>query len=223
MRILQAFRRAASRRPARAAAALTLAVVVPLGGCTSAQLQGESTVYVIVQQIVAASGATPAQFSGTLASDVQTLVKQTVDGKEIKVPTIFEDDGRVTLQLALKDPGSTSTPNTPSTTNAVTFTRYHVTFVRADGRNTPGVDVPYPFDGGMTVSVTPGNVSIGQFVLVRAQSKAESPLLALVGGGGAVSIATIAQLTFYGTDQAGRAVTATGNINVIFDDWGDPQ
>jgi hypothetical protein len=223
MTLSPSFRPGASGYLARAAAALTLAALVPLAGCTSAQRQGEATSYVIVDQITAASGATPAQFSGTLASDVQTMVKVTENGQQVKVPTIFEDDGRATFELALKDPGSTATPNTPSTTNTVTFTRYHVQYVRADGRNTPGVDVPYAFDGGLTVSVSGGNTIVGEFVLVRAQAKMEAPLLALVGGGGAVSISTIAQVTFYGTDQAGRSVTATGNINVIFDDWGDPQ
>ena len=28
------------------------------------------------------------------------------------------------------------------------MTRYRVEFRRTDGRNTPGVDVPYGFDGG---------------------------------------------------------------------------
>jgi hypothetical protein len=38
-----------------------------------------------------------------------------------------------------------------------------------------------------------------------------------------VSIATVAQVTFYGTDAAGRAVSVTGTIDVIFADWGDPD
>ena len=50
--------------------------------------------------------------------------------------------GRVTLRLALKDPGATSA-TAPSPTNLITIKRYRVRFIRADGRNTPGVDVPY--------------------------------------------------------------------------------
>jgi hypothetical protein len=66
--------------------------------------------------------------------------------------------------------------------------RYHVVFVRADGRNTPGVDVPYPFDGGMTVTVG-GNGGKAVFNLVRAQAKEEAPLRALrsTGAGGMIS------------------------------------
>ena len=40
---------------------------------------------------------------------------------------------------------------------------------------------------------------------------------------GAKAISTIAQITFYGTDQAGREVSASGNIGVTFADWGDPD
>jgi hypothetical protein len=84
-----------------------------------------------------------------------------------------------------------------------------VVFTRTDGRNTPGVDVPYPFEGGMTLTAIPGTVS-GSFILVRAQAKIEAPLLALRGLGGQLMISTTAEVTFYGHDQAGNAVSATG-------------
>ncbi len=61
------------------------------------------------------------------------------------------------------------------------------------------------------------------FTLVRIQAKSESPLLALIGGGGAMAISTLAEITFYGTDQAGREVVATANISVNFADGGDPE
>ncbi len=48
----------------------------------------------------------------------------------------------------MKDPGSTASPSTPTSANFITVTRYHVKYVRTDGRNTQGVDVPYEFDGG---------------------------------------------------------------------------
>jgi hypothetical protein len=75
----------------------------------------------------------------------------------------------------------------------------------------------------MSTSIVGGNISILQLVVVRAQAKQEAPLLALVGGGGRVSIATIAQITFYGTDAAGHAISISGNMDVIFSDWGDPD
>ena len=33
----------------------------------------------------------------------------------------------------------------------------------------------------------------------------------------------IAEVTFYGTDQAGNDVTVTGTISVTFADFGDPE
>ena len=214
--------------------AFILMALLTSSSCTKGQLEGQSSAYAIVDSLAAASGAEPTKFSGALASDVLTYVKKQIDGKDVFVPTIFEDPGRVTLHLALKDPGSADKPTTPSPTNSITFTRYHVTYARADGRNTPGVDVPYGFDGGLTVSLVGGNVSIGQLILVRAQAKDEAPLRAMAvarddkgqpisNAGGAITISTIADVTFYGTDQAGRAVSALARINIDFADWGDPN
>lgn len=199
----------------RARRAVTiLAAVAAVGasatGCTSGQLDGQSPSYLMIDSLDAASGAQNQQFSNYLQSDVVTK------------GGILEDPGRVTFRLGLKDPGSLDSPAEPSTMNFITVNRYHVRFVRSDGRNTPGVDVPYPFDGAMTVTANGGGGS-GSFVLVRVQSKLESPLMALRGLGGAIAISTLAEVTFYGQDQAGRAVSATGQISVNFADWADPE
>jgi hypothetical protein len=200
-----------------------VACAVATGACTKRQLEGSSNSYAVVNGVFAASGARPTDFAGYLSSDVITYVKKNLEGSQVCVPTILEDSGRASMHLGLKDPGSADLPTFPSPSNSITFSRYHVNYRRADGRNTPGVDVPYGFDGGMTLALIGGNVSIGQLTLVRAQAKQEAPLKALIGGGGANSITTIAELTFYGTDQTGRAVTAEGFINVTFADWGDPD
>ncbi len=97
-----------------------------------------------------------------------------------------------------------------------------MTFRRTDGRNTPGVDVPYAFEGAGTVTVT-GTDATMAFVLVRAQAKVESPLKELSGGGAMRTISTIADITFYGRDQVGNDVSITGSISVNFSDWADPE
>ena len=61
------------------------------------------------------------------------------------------------------------------------------------------------------------------FELVRHQAKEEAPLKALANGGGSINISTIAQITFYGRDQAGNDVSVTGSITVDFADFGDPS
>jgi hypothetical protein len=191
--------------------------------CTKVQLEGTGPVYAVLDQLSGSAGAKPTEFGGFLASDVLTYVKRTINNTQVCMPMMLEDAGRATLHLAMKDPGSDAAPTKPSPANTITFTRYHVNYVRADGRNTPGVDVPHGFDAGMTTSVVGSDVAIGQVVIVRRQAKEEAPLKALAGGGGALVISTIAEVTFYGTDQAGHPVTVTGHIAVDFSDWADPD
>ena len=68
--------------------------------------------------------------------------------------------------------------------NAVTLTRYRVTYVRADGRNTPGTDVPYGFDGGLSSTIAAGGTSLVTFEVVRLQAKLEPPLKNMTSQGG---------------------------------------
>jgi hypothetical protein len=186
-----------------------LALGLSASGCSETVREGQSPAYLVINHLEAASGADDEKFSNLLASDVVT------NG------TVFEDAGRVTFALALKNIGSPGQATSPTTNNYITVTRYHVTFRRTDGRNTPGVDVPYAFDGAGTITVTESGSSM-VFALVRAQAKIESPLKNLAGGGGAAVISTIADVTFFGRDQTGNDVAVTGSISVNFADWGDP-
>jgi hypothetical protein len=176
-------------------------------GCSSTVREGRSPVYLTMLTLEAASGAEPDDMSNTLQSDVQT------EGG------VFEDPGRVAVRLQLKDP----TSGAISPTNAVTLTRYRVDFSRSDGRNTPGVDVPYGFDGAATATVSGNDATSMTFVMVRAQAKLETPLKNLRLGGGAGLISTLAVVTFYGKDQAGNDVSVKGQISVNFADWADPD
>ena len=210
-------------RAFRTVAVLVCAVSSSLVACSRVGGWSRSSSFAIIDSLEAAPGATSSEFGGVLASDVVTRVAKTVGGQPVTVPTVFQDAGRVTMHLALWDPGTLDKPAAPSTTNTVTLTRYHVAYMRADGRNIPGVDVPYAFDGALTLSLTGGDAPAATFVLVRAQAKDEAPLKALAGGGGAIVISTIAEVTFYGADQAGRVVTVTGYIGINFSDWADPN
>jgi hypothetical protein len=204
--------------------AAVVAVALALGGavsCGHANSTGRSPSYLYIESLVAASGAKPDTFANVLESDVITNVRVQVGGQEVFSPTIYEDMGRVTLKMALKDTGGANSPTQPTSTNAITVTRYHVDFKRSDGRNTPGVDVPYGFDGGATGTFDSNGGEL-TFVLVRAQAKIDPPLKALRGAGGAIIISTFAEITFYGTDQNGNTVSVTGTISVNFADWGDP-
>jgi len=203
-------------------AVVLLLVAAGAAGCGQQNTEGRSPSYLLVETLQGSSGATPGTFSGTLDSDVITNVKTTVGDQEVLAPTVYEDLGQVKLRMALKDAGNGMAVAAPSAVNSVTVNRYHVEFKRSDGRNSPGVDVPYGFDGAATGTIgTDGGVLT--FVLVRAQAKLEAPLKALRNGGGAIVISTIAEITFYGADQNGNTVSVTASISVNFADWGDPS
>jgi hypothetical protein len=189
-------------RSARLAAAAAVAVAsVVASGCGSETLrQSTASSYLVILHLGADDDAV------ALRSDVRT------NGG------ILEDNGVVRMSASMKD---VTNPAGPSDNNAITINRYRVTYRRTDGRNNPGVDVPYAFDGATTFTVFPGNTVEVPFVLVRVQAKVEAPLSALAGSGGAAVISTIADVTFYGRDQTGREVSITGSISVNFADWAD--
>lgn len=199
------------------AAALTVSA-----SCGDLNRSGKSPSFLIIDSLAGAAGARPDTFGSQLNSDVLTLVNQTVNGQLTRVPTVFNDLGRATLRAALKNPGTAAAPTVPTAINSITITRYHVEFRRADGRNQPGRDVPYAFDGGVTATVGPTAVMVN-FDLVRHTNKQEPPLRNLINAGGANQINTIAEVTFYGKDQAGNDVSVTGMITVNFADFGDPS
>jgi hypothetical protein len=173
---------------------------------------GSSPAFVIIESLQGASGATPDEFGSPVSSDVVTK------------GSVFNDLGQARMSLGLRNPGTSANPTAPTSLNQITLHRYRVNFRRADGRNTPGVDVPHSFDGAITMTVpATGNVTFG-FELVRVQAKLEPPLANLAGfSGGRVVISTLAEITFYGRDQAGNEVEATGTLQVNFSDFADPE
>lgn len=190
-----------------------LASAIGLGGltagCAEMIREDRSPVTLVINSLLAASGAggSTGTFTGTLNSDVVTVVDN--------VPGIYNDSGRVTLQANMKD-----VLTTPSAVNSVTINRYRVNFRRSDGRNTPGVDVPYPFDSALTVTVPAGGTASASFELIRHSAKQEAPLAALAIS--PVIISTVADVTFFGRDQAGNELSVMGSIGVQFGNFGDP-
>jgi hypothetical protein len=174
--------------------------------CGDMVREGTASSYLIVENFLAASG--DGDPSTTLLSDVLTIVDD--------VPSVFNDVATVTFTLGMKDPALATSP---TQANWITVNRYRVRFIRADGRNTPGVDVPFGFDGAMTLTVS--DSATGSFEIVRHTAKSEAPLQALATNG--VIIQTIAEVTFYGHDQTGREVSVSAQMLVNFGDFADPD
>ena len=137
-------------------------------------------------------------------------------------PTVVNDVGVASIRVVQKDQSGALPLNPPSVTtplNDVTITRYRVTYRRSDGKNTPGVDVPFSIDGGVSRTINVGTSGGVTFDLVRHAAKLEPPLRNLNNLGGQVLISTVAEVTFFGRDQNGNEVSVTGLLDVTFGDF----
>ncbi len=201
-----------SRKPITLALLTALSIVT--AGCGVVDY-GRAPATVRITELVASSGAGSLAFGGYLHSDVVTMVGVAPN----QTPTRFNDVGRVTFSLVLKDPGAPGITNVPSDQNTVQLTHYRVVYRRTDGRNVQGVDVPYAFDSGMTILVAATGSSQNSFDIVRVSAKLEAPLLALATNGQTLDL--IADVTFYGRDMHGNNVAVTGSIGITFANFGD--
>ena len=203
------------------------ACVLTASGCGSELLRtGRSPMLLVIDSIEGASGSDPATFVANLRSDVQVLIKETINGVEVRTPTIFNDIVRVNLSAISKDQSGLlplGTGPTVTPLNNITINRYRVTFRRTDGRNTPGVDVPFGFDGATTTTIPAGGSGAVVFDIVRHQAKLDPPLRNLIEFKGLGFISTIAEITLYGRDQNGNEVSVTGTMDVQFGDFGDEE
>lgn len=188
--------------------------------CGDVARSGRSPVYLVIDSLRATAGTTGGTASSFLQSDVLRLVTTPAPCSTASpCPTIESDNGLATFHLSLKDIGSNLVPTDPSSNNQVTISRYRVNYRRADGRNTPGVDVPYGFDGAITLTVPISGTASAGFELVRHVAKSEPPLAQLVSN--PTVITTIADVTFYGQDLVGNEIQATGTIQVDFGNFAD--
>jgi hypothetical protein len=193
------------------------AVLAASVSCGDVVRQGRAPSMLVINQLTGASGGGRGAntFSGTLFSDVQVLVTTPAPCTPEKAcPAVFSDSGQASVSLVMKDAAIAPTSN-----NQVTINRYHIEYVRADGRNTPGVDVPFPFDGAVTGTVSGNTAATFTFEMVRHVAKEESPLVQLIRNPQIIS--TIAHVTFYGRDAVGNEISVTGSIGIEFGNFGD--
>lgn len=143
---------------------------------------------------------------------------------------IVNDNLNITLDSNLKN------QNNPivNSFSDITLERYEIRYLRSDGRNVEGVDVPFHITGPLSSRLLPvgGSTSVS-VVAVRHQAKLEPPLKNLEGNfsndsgqditgvifSGAGIISTIGEVTVHGRTTSGQAVRAVGRISIVFADF----
>ena len=169
--------------------------------------------------------------SGAEPDDVRhgPVLRRANDGRSpgrrvetVRVPTVFNDSGRATLRLGAEEPGPPRR-RWPSPLNEVTVTDIACRFSRADGRNTPGVDVPYGFDGGVTVTIPAADRPPPSSTSSATRPRWSRRSAGSSGGGAAQHDQHHRRGDVLRARSGGNEVTVTGLMTVNFGDFGDPR
>jgi len=136
--------------------------------------------------------------------------------------TVFNDDADIDFANDFLQIGP-GLGNGTSFLNDIMVTQYRVDYFRPNGRNTPGVDVPFGIDGSMNIRIPINSTGTASIIIVRHEAKREAPLAELDAGGSEGVLTANAQMKFFGQDLAGRNVTATGFLEIHFANYGESQ
>jgi hypothetical protein len=138
--------------------------------------------------------------------------------------TVFNDNADILFSNDfLQIGGGDGSSPTTSFLNDIIVTQYRVDYFRPNGRNNPGVDVPFGIDGSMNIRIAVNSTGTGSIIIVRHEAKREAPLAELDEGGSEGVLTANAQMKFFGRDLAGRNVTATGFLEIHFANYGESQ
>jgi hypothetical protein len=184
---------------------LTLALGLPLSGCTPEFAEtGNAPVLMRIVSIATEEGQ-EGESSAFLNSDVSP---------------VFNDNAVVTVEVIPKNPRLVI--DIPF--QDVMIERYEVRYFRSDGLTEEGIDVPFTISGGLGVLARVGSETEVAFVLVRHQAKFEPPLSQLRGSFGGESVLSVtAEITLHGRTTAGEALSTRGFVRINFADFAESQ
>jgi hypothetical protein len=132
--------------------------------------------------------------------------------------TICPDLISLRLENHFKNPGVTNT----GFRHDFTVERYQVDYYRSDGRNTPGVDVPYSISGNLAQEVVEESSADLNIEVVRRQAKLEPPLRNLVGLGGQQVVTMFANITLHArTTTLQNTNPISARLQIDFADFAD--
>jgi hypothetical protein len=191
-------------------AGATILALILLLSCNPIEDETKSDSLLIVEKITATD--LEGNEVNFLNSDV---IKVNEDTGETYVTA---DAAKATLRATLLDPAPLMGA---STYNDILVTRYVVTYTRSDGKNTPGVDVPYPIEGSLSALVRIDQTTDVSIIVVRETAKLEPPLRNLAIGRGDGVITATAKIDFYGEDMTKHKVKATGYLTIEFANYID--
>ncbi len=187
---------------------LSILVILPvfliLSACNPIEDETRSSSFLIVEKIQGQD------YEGNTTDYLQSDV--------IKNNSVFADVATATLRASTLDPAPMLGT---SQYNDIVLTKYTVSYSRTDGKNTPGIDVPLPFEGTLSVLLRVGSSTGVSFVIVREVAKMEPPLIALAEGRAEGVLQVTARVDFYGHDLANRNVKATGYLPIYFANYVD--
>ena len=182
-----------------------LAASIFLPACNPLENDSRSNSILVVENI------TGKDMSGTDAGFLQSDVVK-------KDNSIAADTAKATLSARFMDPAPILGTSQYSD---IMVTRYVVSYSRTDGRNRPGADVPFPFEGSLTTLVRVDSTASVNFVIVREAAKLEAPLVNLRDSAYGDILNMTAKIEFYGHDLTDKAVKATGYLTVYFANYVD--
>lgn len=149
-----------------------------------------------------------ASFEGSDAGSVVGIESDVVTDAGTTADDFFE----LTITSIVK-------PNnvTPSDLYRVSLQGVEISYSRPDGRNVPGVDVPFPLRYALGGTVPVGGTFTVNLLVVSQEMKVQVPLRNLWFGEGQRIFATVTA-TVFGVDQVGNEVQATASAVVVFGD-----
>ena len=166
-------------------------------------------------------GCTPDWAKGS--GDVVLLMTAINDGSPLDSDVAISNGGvcpdlvSVRLENHFKNPAVT----TSGFINDYTVERYEVHYVRSDGRNVEGVDVPYSITGNVAQEVLEESAATLNLEVVRRQAKLEPPLRNLVTGG-ALVITAFADITLHARTTTGEVTNpVSARLQIDFANFGD--
>ena len=198
---------------------ILLALTIITYACTQVEDNTRSASLLVVETVSGDPGGPGEEAGVPLFSDV--CDNEDIEPQDPEFCTVFNDNAEVQFANEYLQIGPGSGVGNPSILNDIIVNQYRVDYFRPNGRNTPGVDVPFGIDGTMNLRIAINSSSGGSITVVRHEAKREPPLAELSSGTSEGVLTANAQLKFFGQDLAGRTVSATGFLEIHFANYGE--